>query len=198
MIIDGELAITPGFGWQGAPEFSTLIKRQRSGRERRKPLQEVVKHRYTLPFQNITDAAYLRYLKSIFLATRGAAYGFRVKDHSDFRATGAAFGFGDGVTTAFDLFVPYQFGDAVYLRLILYPVNPVFYAGGAAAAAAFDPITKKVVFTTAPADDAPLTWDGEFRVLVRFENDTLPMSIDNKSGEKLVMNGSVDLLEIWE
>lgn len=198
MIIDAELDICPAYGWQGGPEFNTLIKRLRSGRERRRPLQEVVKHRYVLPFQNITDDSYLRQLKSVFLAARGAAYSFRVKDRSDYRAEGAIFGLGDGATTEFDLFVPYSFGDSTYLRLILYPVNPVFYVDGAQVAATFNFDTRKVVFASVPAADAVLAWDGEFRVLVRFATDVFPMTIDSRSGQHYVMNGSVELQEVWE
>lgn len=198
MMIDGELDICPAFGWQGGPEFNTLIKKLRSGRERRRPLQEVVKHRYILPFQNITDEAYLQGLKAVFLAARGAAYPFRVKDFSDFRAEGAIFGLGDGVETEFDLYVPYTFGDSTYLRLILYPVDPVFYADGMAVAATFNTDTRKVVFSSPPGESDVLSWDGEFRVLVRFATDIFPMTIDNRSGSQFVMNGSVELQEVWE
>jgi uncharacterized protein (TIGR02217 family) len=198
MIINAELAIVPAFGWQGGPEFNTLIKRMRSGRERRRSLQEVVQHRYTLPFQNITDSAYLLQLKSAFLAARGAAYTFRAKDYSDYQAEHAIFGAGDGVETEFDLYVPHVFGDASYLRLILYPVDPVFYVDEVVATATFDTDTKKVVFDSAPADNAVLSWDGEFRVLVRFANDTFPMTIDNRSGQNYVLNGSIELMEVWE
>lgn len=198
MMINAELEICPSFGWQGGPNFNTLIKALRSGRERRRPLQEVVKHQYLLPFQNITDGAYLAQLKSAFLCARGAAYTFLVKDRSDYRARGARFGAGDGVETEFDLYVPYTFGDAAYVRLILYPVNPVFYVNGVVASATFNTTSKRVVFDSAPADDAVLTWDGEFRVLVRFGSDSFPMTIDNRSGIDYRMNGSVELVEVWE
>lgn len=199
MIIDAELDICPAFGWQGGPEFNTLIKQLRSGRERRRSLQEVVKHRYILPFQNITDEAYLQRLKSVFLAARGAAYSFRVKDFSDFKTEGAIFGAGDGVETAFDLYVPYTFGDSTYVRLILYPVDPVFYIDGTPASATFNTTTKQVVFASAPGDATVLSWSGEFRVLVRFASDAFPMTIDNRfSRGQFAMNGSVELLEVWE
>lgn len=199
MIIDAELEVCPAFGWQGGPEFNTLIKQLRSGRERRRSLQEVVKHRYMLPFQNITDEDYLQGLKSVFLAARGRAYTFRVKDASDFTADAAILGAGDGVETEFDLYVPYTFGDSTYNRLILYPVNPVFYVDGVSTAATFNTDTKKVVFSAAPGDATQLSWDGEFRVLVRFASDTFPMSIDNRFGTgQYAMNGSVELVEVWE
>lgn len=198
MMIDGELDICPAFGWQGGPNFNTMVKRLRSGRERRKPLQEVVQHHYILPFQNITNTAYLQELKSAFLAARGAAYSFRVKDASDYTADNAIFGAGDGTETEFDLYVPSTFGNTTYLRLIHWAVSPTFYVDGSPVAASFNTTTRKVEFSVAPADGSVLSWDGEFRVIVRFASDAFPMTIDNRSGQDFVMNGSVELLEVWE
>jgi len=197
-MIDAELDICPAFGWQGGPEFNTLIKRLRSGRERRRPLQEVVMHRYNLPFLNITSNAYLQQLKSVFLVTRGAAHAFLIKDESDYIADNAVFGAGDGSETEFDLYIVSLFGSANYSRLIQYPVDPVFYVDGSPVAASFNTESKKVVFESAPADNSVLSWSGEFRVLVRFVSDTFPMSIDSRSGTSYVMNGSVELMEVWE
>lgn len=55
-----------------------------------------------------------------------------------------------------------------------------------------------VTFDTAPGPGSVLSWSGEFRVPVRFATDTLPMTIDNRSGDRYVMNGSVELVEVWE
>lgn len=198
MIIDSELEICPAYGWQGGPEFNTLIKPLRSGHERRRALWEYAKHRFVLPFQNITDANYLMHLKSVFMAARGSANAFWVKDRSDYRAEDTAFGLGDGVETEFDLLLNYQFGIASYARRILYPVDPVFFVNGSHATATFDPVTKRVIFSSAPDDGDVLTWTGEFRILVRFAADTLPMTIDNRSGQHYAMNGSVELVEVWE
>lgn len=194
--INAELDLCPGYGWQVQPEFNTLIKQLRSGRERRRSLQEYVKHRYALPFNNITDAAYLSELKSVFLVCRGAAESFLVKDYSDFSANHAVFGAGDGSETEFELFVVSTFGSANYARRIFYPINPVFYVDDTPVAASV--ADGVVTFDVAPGVGTVLSWSGEFRVPVRFATDTFPMTIDNRSGEHYVMNGSVELLEVWE
>ena len=197
-MIDVELDICPAYGWQAMPEFNTLVKTTRDGREVRRALWGVVKHRYTLPFQNITDASYLTHLKSLFLAARGMEESFLAKDFSDHRAESAVFGVGDGDETTFDLLLPYSYGVAGYTRRIMYPVDPVFRVSGAVVAATFDPVSKRVIFDEAPAAAAVLTWSGEFRVPVRFASDAFAMTIDNRSGDNYVMNGSVELLEVWE
>lgn len=194
--IDAELEICPAYGWQGGPEFNTLIKQLRSGRERRRPLWDYAKHRYTLPFQNITSAAYLLELKSLFMAARGQAESFLVKDSSDYLADAALFGFGNGAEDEFELLIGYNFGSAEYARKIMYPVAPVFYVNGTPATATFS--DGVVTFDSPPASLAELSWSGEYRVPVRFASDAMPMSIDNISGNNLIMNGSVELIEVWE
>lgn len=194
--IDAELDLCPGYGWQVQPEFNTLVKQLRSGRERRRSLWEFVKHRYALPFNNITDAAYLSELKSVFLVCRGSAESFLVKDYSDYIADQSVFGAGDGTETEFDLLIVSTFGPANYARRIFYPVDPVFYVDGTPAAATVS--DGVVTFADAPGNNAVLSWSGEFRVPVRFATDTFPMTIDNRSGEQFMMNGAVELLEVWE
>lgn len=195
---DVELQVCPAFGWQGGPEFETLVKRLRSGHERRRPLWGTVKHRYALPFQNISDGAYLSDLKSVYLAAMGQAHSFLVKDYSDFEAEGQVFGTGDGAEVAFDLLKTYAVGAASYSRRILFPVDATFYVNGAPAAATFDPVSRRVVFDTAPEDQAVMSWSGEFRVLVRFASDSFPMTIDSRMADGYAMNGSVELMEVWE
>lgn len=198
MIIDAELDICPAYGWQGGPEFNTLITQLRSGVERRRSLWVNAQHRYILPFQNITDAAYLTQLKMAYLSAMGSAHSFRVKDFSDYQAENAIFGVGDGVTTVFDLGIVATFGDAAYTRRIVWPVaGAVYTVDGTPASATFDYDTGQLTFDVAPADTAVLRWTGEFRVLVRFASDAFPMSIDNISGNNFIMNGSVELKEVF-
>lgn len=197
MIIGAELDICPGYGWQGAPEFNTLIKGLRNGHERRRPLWDVVKHRYMLPLNNITEDDYILKVKGVFLAARGSAYSFLVKDQSDYQADEAFFGVGNG-DSSFPLFIQSTFGDATYDRRILFPVNPVFYVNGSVAEAEFDEVSQEVVFASPPANGSLLTWSGEFRVLVRFASDTLPISIDNRMSGSYAMNGTIELVEVWE
>lgn len=199
MILEGvELNVCPSFGWMGGPNFETLIKRLRNGRERRRPLWGTVRHNYSLPFQNIDSETYLGELKSLFLAAMGQTHSFLAKDFTDFEVEGGVFGAGDGVSTSFDLLKQYTAGQATYTRRILFPVNPQFFVNGAPESAVFDPVTQQVVFAEAPADLASLSWTGEFRVLVRFASDSFPMSIENKTANGFAISGSVDLVEVWE
>lgn len=53
-----------------------------------------------------------------------------------------------------------------------------------------------VVFDAPPGAGAELAWSGEYSHWVRFDQDELPLSIDNKSGDEFVLNGSVDLIGV--
>ncbi len=197
-VLDAELVICPSFGWQGGPEFNTMVKRLRNGHERRRPLQGEVRHRYLLPFQNITDGTYLAQLKSAFLAAYGQAYAFRVLDRSDYRAENAVFGVGNGTDTSFELGIVSSFGNASYFRRIVWPVGATYRVNGTAVTAAFNTDTQEVEFASPPASGAVLTWDGEFRVVVRFASDAMPMSIDDRFADgQFAMNGSVELVEVF-
>lgn len=199
MIIDYELTICPSYGWQGGPEFDTRIVALRGGQERRNQTSARVRHHYTLPLLNITDADYLAELKSVFLAMRGRLRGFLVKDRSDYLVQNEVFATGDGETTTFQLRRVVAAGPATYERLITRPRGAVVTVDGVLAAPTVDPDTGAVVFAAAPDMGTVLRWSGEFRVPVRFDSDTLPMTIDNRFAQGgYAMNGSVDLLEVWE
>jgi uncharacterized protein (TIGR02217 family) len=200
-IIDAELDVCPSYGWQGGPEFNTLIKQFRSGRERRKPLWSTVRHRYILPVMNIKDDEYLAGLKSAYLSAMGSAYAFRVKDWSDFIASNQVFAAGDGVTDTFDISITSSFGDASYTRRIVWPIDPVFTVDGTPVSATFDYDNGVVVFDSPPTDLSVLRWSGQFRIIVRFASDTFPMTIDNRiggAGGSYAMNGSIELMEVLE
>lgn len=193
------LDITPAYGWQGGPTFNTRVITKRNGQERRNANWDQPKHHFTLPFQNITDADYLLRLKSVFLATRGQAVSFLAKDWSDYRATGESLGNAPAGTAAVQLRKVATFGVATYTRTITKPKagTVTVYQAGVAKAGAIDTTTGLFTPDTAWTEGQPLTADFEFYVPVRFASDLLPMSIDNRSGGNYVMNGSIELIEVF-
>lgn len=195
-----ELDLVPSFGWQGGPEFVTRVRELRNRHERRNANAALVRHRYLLPFQNITDAAYLVKLKNAHLAMRGQTHSFLAKDHADHTATSESLGVAPAGSTAVQLAKNYAFGAAGYARPITKPVaGAVVYQAGVAKPGTLDTLTGLFTPTTAWTGGAALTWSGDFRVPVRFASDYLPMTIDDKfgSGGPFAMNGSVELLEVF-
>jgi uncharacterized protein (TIGR02217 family) len=193
------LDIAPAYGWQGGPEFNTRIVTLKNGHERRNANWAQVRHRFTLPFQNIKNPDYLTRLKSVFLAVRGQTHSFLAKDWSDYQATGESLGVAPAGSAAVQLQKIATFGAATYTRTITKPKagTVTVYQTGVAKAGTFDTATGLFTPTTAWTEGEPLTADFEFYVPVRFASDMLPMSIDNRSGRGYVMNGSTEVIEVF-
>jgi uncharacterized protein (TIGR02217 family) len=176
-----------------------------SGRNRRKVRRAVALHRYVLPYNNIS-AEFARAIKRVHMAVRGAAHTFLHLDYLDFEATDEQFGIGDGTTTVFQLQKTYDpGGGATYERDITKPDTTgaidgtplTIKKGGVLQSTGYtvSAATGEVTFSVAPAVGAVLTWSGRHYVCVRFNRDDLPFTIDNKSGDVFVTNGSLELIE---
>lgn len=192
------IAQCPGFGFTGGPEFQTDIKNAQNGREYRNGDWVLCRHKYTVPFLNVTDEAYLA-IKEVFLIVRGRLHSFLHKDWADFHASNAAFGVGDGATTVFQLSKISTQGAGAYTRVITKPVLDgltVRQNGTLRTDILVDVLTGLVSFNTAPPNHAVLTWTGEFDVQVRFDIDYLPFSLDNANADGYLQNGSIDLIEV--
>jgi uncharacterized protein (TIGR02217 family) len=198
MFYDVELDICPAFGWQGGPQFNTRITALRSGLERRNAEAAQVRHQFTLPFANIRDADYLQEIKAAHLAMRGNLHSFKVKDWSDFEAFDEPLGVAPAGSTPVQLRKLAAFGLATYSRTITKPLaGVVVKQGGTIKAGTLDTLTGLFTPSTAWTPGAALTWSGEFRVPVRFDNDYLPMTIDSRNANGYAMNGSVQLIEVF-
>lgn len=190
----------PGFGFQGGPEFNTNIKSLASGREKRNADWSICRHKYSAPFQNITNEAYLA-IKKVHLMCRGRLHSFLHRDWADFSASDEQFAVGDGSTVVFQLSkISTALGAVPYVRQITKIDNsqgePIIKVNGVVTAATVNDSTGQVTFSSAPATGAVLTWSGLFFVQVRFDTDYLPFSLDNKSNGDFISNGSIDLLEV--
>src|SRR5690606_30917554 len=117
------------------------------------------------------------------------------KDWSDYIAEGEIIGFGTGVLDQYQLQKTYTFGTFSTIRPIQKPVNGTVtvFADGAPIAATVNPNTG-IVEVNAPLGQE-LTWNGEFDTPVRFSDDRMSFSIDNRSGG-FILNSDVDLQEI--
>lgn len=193
------IAPTPGLGFTGGPEFQTDIKNAQNGREYRNGDWAICRHKYTCPFLNISNDAYLS-IKEVFLVVRGRLHTFLHRDWADYTAVNERFGVGDGTNKIFQLRKTSTLGSATYDRLITKPSGTVLVKANGTAASGYlvEPTTGVVTFSTAPGDNVVLTWTGEFDVQVRFDIDFLPFSLDDRNNDGYVTNGSVDLIEVLD
>ncbi len=130
-------------------------------------------------------------IQAFFEARGGPLYGFRFKDHFDYKScppTSALtnvdqpLGTGNGVLTAFQVHKQYVSGGFVYTRPVKKLVTGTLVVavnGTPTTSFTVNVNTGVVTFNTAPADGAVLTCGFEFDTPVRFKHDELVLNLNN-------------------
>lgn len=192
-------------GARGGPERRTQIVELASGDEERNASWANSRRRYDVAY-GIRRADDLAAVVAFFEARNGRLYGFRYKDWADYKSslpsqpvtpTDQLIGTGDGIVTSFALLKHYASGAQAWTRAIAKPV-----AGSVRIALdgveqmsswSADTTTGVVSFDTAPGAGVVITAGFAFDVPVRFDTDTLDVTLDI---ERLGSIASIPLLEI--
>ena len=192
-------------GARGGPERRTQIVELASGDEERNASWANSRRRYDVAY-GIRRADDLAAVVAFFEARNGRLHGFRYKDWADYKSglpsqpvtpTDQLIGTGDGIVTSFALLKHYTSGAASWTRTIAKPVagsvrialDGVEQMSGWSA----DTTTGVVSLNTAPDAGVAITAGFEFDVPVRFDTDTLDVTLDI---ERLGSITSIPLLEI--
>ena len=168
-------------GSGGGVGFKTFVGLGRSALEQRLRNWTAVRGRWNLAAESF-DRADVAVLKTYFMACRGRAVGFRIKDLADYTMTDADIGTGNGSNKIFRLQKQYTFGSVTYNRRIWKPVSGtqiVKVAGAPAGTYSLDTTTGIITFVTAPLLGQAVTASCEFDVPVRFDTDTLPLNVED-------------------
>jgi len=178
------------YGATGGPGFSTQVVAAASGFEQRNANWQQARARYTIG-TGLTSEADLHALIAFFRARLGRAHGFRFKDWSDYTSgpTGSApsavdqrIGTGDGTTVRFQLIKTYSSGEGGQVRPITKPVTGTVRialdAVEQVAGWSVDITIGIVTFETPPGDGVAVQAGFEFDVPVRFDTDTLDVSLE--------------------
>jgi len=170
------------YGSAGGPEYSTDIVILQSGYEQRNANWSQARARYNVA-HGVKTEAQLDALIAFFRARKGRADGFRFKDWTDFTATAAAIGTGNGTKTAFQLVKTYSSGSSAETRVITKPVAGTvkIYLGGVlqpGSAFSVNAASGMVTFTGAPGSGVAITADFEFDIPARFDTDRLVATLD--------------------
>ena len=192
-------------GARGGPERRTQIVELASGDEERNASWADSRRRYDVAY-GIRRADDLASVVAFFEARNGRLHGFRYKDWADYKsclpsqaitATDQQIGNGTGSTQAFQLTKRYTSGAQTWVRTITKPVaGTVRVALGMVEQMSgwtVDTTTGLITFTTAPACGVIVRAGFEFDVPVRFDSDTLDVTLDF---ERLGSITSIPLLEI--
>ena len=179
------------FGSVGGPERRTEIVALSNGHEERNTPWAQSRRRYDagVSMRSLDDVAELI---AFFEARQGQLHGFRWKDWSDFKSgqpsRAVAFddqtiGSGDGRTTVFQLRKRYLSGVAAWDRTIAKPVAGTVRIGlqgdevTEGVHFGVDAETGLVTFVTPPALGETVTAGFEFDVPVRFDTDSIRVSV---------------------
>ena len=192
-------------GARGGPERRTQIVEMASGDEERNASWANSRRRYDVAY-GIRRADDLAAVVAFFEARNGRLHGFRYKDWADYKsalpsqastATDQQIGFGTGSLQTFQLAKRYSSGAQTWVRTIAKPVaGTVRVALGMVEQMSgwtVDTTTGVLTFTTAPANGVIVRAGFEFDVPVRFDSDTLDVTLDF---ERLGSITAIPLLEI--
>ncbi len=182
VFVEERFAEDISFGSSGGPAFSTDVVITHGGYEQRNSNWVHARASYNVA-HGVKTQTQLDTLIAFFRARKGRAEGFRFKDWSDFKATGAVIGAGDDATTEFQLTKTYGSGPGAHVRSITKPVtgtvNIYVDAVLQSSGVAVDSSTGVVTFTTPPAASEVISADYDFDVPVRFDTDTPSARLDD-------------------
>jgi uncharacterized protein (TIGR02217 family) len=192
-------------GARGGPERRTQIVELASGDEERNASWANSRRRYDVAY-GIRRADDLALVVAFFEARNGRLHGFRTKDWADYKSclpsqaitpTDQQIGTGTSSLKTFQLAKLYISGAQSWTRTIAKPVaGTVRIALGVTEQMSgwtVDATTGVVTFTTPPGNGVIIRAGFEFDVPVRFDTDTLDVTLDI---ERLGSITSIPLLEI--
>ena len=192
-------------GARGGPERRTQIVEMASGDDGRNGSWAASRRRYDASY-GIRKADELEAVTAFFEARRGRLYGFCWKDWADYKSglrsaniapTDQLIGTGTGGTTSFQLKTLYTSGAQFWTRTITNPLagTAALALNGVAQITGWtgNTTTGVVTFTAAPASGVVITAGFEFDVPVRFDTDTLDVTLDF---ERLGSITSILLIEV--
>ena len=192
-------------GARGGPERRTQIVELASGDEERNATWADSRRRYDVAY-GIRRADDLASVVAFFEARNGRLHGFRYKDWADYKsclpsqaitATDQQIGNGTGSLNTFQLSKNYSSGTETWVRTIAKPVaGTIRIALGMVEQMSgwtLDTTTGVVTFAAAPASGVIVRAGFEFDVPVRFDSDTLDVTLDF---ERLGSITAIPLLEI--
>lgn len=163
-------------------EFNTTIIKSKNGYEQRNINWNTNKMKFNI-INGIKTKAELDEVITFFRNVRGAGYGFRFKDWTDYQAENQYIGLGDGVTKEFQLIKSYRVSDnIVYYRKITKPVIStvrVFINDIESKDFNINLTTGLITLNTVPEVNTSIKANFEFDVPVRFENDIMEITMNS-------------------
>lgn len=194
---DVSFPLTLAFGASGGPTRAVDIVELASGRETRNTAQSRARRRYNAMtgVKSVEDA---RMLSDFFEARSGALHSFRFRDPVDHSSgsdqpnlSDQIIGTGDGTTTTFQLAKRYS--DVI--RPITLPISDSLLVAVNGVSVPFSLAEGGIVEIDAPQFGASVTAGFLFDVPVRFDTDSLTLSLDTHSAVSVT---DIPLIEVFD
>ncbi len=174
---------TVSYGAVGGPRFSTTVQIMNSGHEQRNINWAQARREYTVDLRPSRGAEWTAVL-DFFHARWGRAYGFRLKDFSDFTLLQQSIGSGDGAAIDFQIYKRYADTaldappyDRVLNKIVQGSVSVFLDAVEQSTGWSVDVDTGIISFLAAPAAAVDIAVACEFDVPVRFDTDLMQSAI---------------------
>jgi uncharacterized protein (TIGR02217 family) len=188
------------YGSKGGPSFSTTIFTATSGYEQRNSNWSIHRCTYDVVF-GIKTVAQMDQVFNFFYAMRGKALAFRFKDWSDYRLKEEKIGVGNAALVDFQIKKTYAVGLNSYVReikkIVANTIAPIVVkvAGTVVPPTGYSVNLDSgiLTFNIAPSASSIVTITCEFDVPVRFDLDSLPVTLEEFELETLA---SIPLIEV--
>lgn len=198
--LEAQLDRRVAYGFRVIPAYDTRIAPLDNGQEKRNVNRTRARRRYTAVYMNFTEELF-EPLLAMYHAAKGAAYGFRFKDWSDYRVVLGSIGNTPGAnTTAVQLVKKYTAGSQTTTRTITKPVAGTVtvyqdngYGTFVEKPGTIDTTTGLFTPTTNWTAGRALKASFEFDVPVRFASDEMPAAIENFR----TITTSCELIEVF-
>ena len=177
VFLEQRLELGLNFDASYGPRFSTAIATQSDGQEQRRAMWSQPLIVANLAGRAV-DKIELDYLLDFHASVKGSAYGFRLRDWSDYKSGLTAIGTGNGTTQTWQLIKRYTVGSYTVTRPITKPVanSLTLYLNGIATATGWSLNTTTGVLTTTLT--GAIAVDFEFDVPVRFAEDQIKFTFE--------------------
>lgn len=180
-------------GFQGGPEFRTLVNELQNSDEYRNKEWIYPRHRYSAELGIFNDEDREALIGAIWIS--GGAHGtFRFKDYNDFQAIAQSLDPVIGTMTPVQLRKVYTFGGSTFVRPVTLIVRAAVTRDGSTAVAGSYSDTTGLFTPSSNWVAGVHTWDGEFDVRVRFANDYNPLTARHRRARVT----TIELLEVHE
>lgn len=164
------------WGFEGGPGYLTGVVDLENGFEDRDSQWKYPKHEYSAAFSNMKEDS-RDYFISIFHACRGRRHSFMFKDYNDYFAVDEPLNVEAGTTNTVQLYKTYTFGPVYTIRPIQALKEATIYNEAGTPIAGTLNLQTGEFTPSSPWGTGQHTWDGEYYVWVRFDDDYNPMTI---------------------